>query len=290
MVTVQKWRGTGFGLTGKRSMKYLRVNDYGMAYLEVGQGPPLVCIHGSLCDFRVWSPVLGPLSHGHRVIAISLRHFFPERWDGQGPGFTIAQHVADVIAFIEGLGAGALHLLGHSRGGHIAFRVAQRRLDLVRKLVLAEPGGDLDASLAASDSGAASFPSLRVHVAAAAEKIAAGDIDGGLSRFLDGIEGEGVWRRLPAAAQQELRDNACTLLGQLNEQRQPYSRADAESIRVPTLFIGGQDTPGSFPVILRALAAHVPGARVALIPNATHPMFEQDPVRFSAAVLDFLAS
>lgn len=271
-------------------MKRLRVNGYDLAYLEVGQGPPLLCVHGSLCDFRVWSPVLGPLSRRHRVIAPSLRHFFPERWDGGGPGFTIAQHVADVVAFIEGLGAGPLHLMGHSRGGHLAFRVAQRRPDLVRKLVLAEPGGDLDPSLAVANPAAAAFAPLRTHVVAAAEKIAAGDIDGGLSRFLEGIEGEGAWRRLPAAAQQELRDNACTLLGQLNEQRQPYSRADAESIRVPTLFIGGQETPGSLPVILRVLAAHVPGARVTLIPNATHPMFEQDPVGFSAAVLDFLAS
>ncbi|MBV9998518.1 MAG: alpha/beta hydrolase [Verrucomicrobia bacterium] len=271
-------------------MKHLRVNDYNLAYLEVGQGPPLVCIHGSLCDFRVWSPVLGPLSRRHRVIALSLRHFFPERWDGRGPGFTVGQHVADVVAFIEGLGVGALHLLGHSRGGHLAFRVAQRRPDLVRKLILAEPGGDLDPSLAVSDPAAAAFPPLRAHVAAAAEKIASGDVDGGLSRFLDGVEGEGAWRRLPAAARQELRDNAYTLLGQLNEQRQPYSRADAKSIRVPTLFIGGQETSGSLPVILRVLAAHVPGARATLIPNATHPMFEQDPVRFSAAVIDFLDS
>jgi pimeloyl-ACP methyl ester carboxylesterase len=232
-----------------------------MAYIEVGRGPHLVCVHGSLCDFRVWSPVLGPLSHQHRVIAVSLRHFFPERWDGMGHGFTIAQHVADMVAFIESLQVGALHLMGHSRGGHIAFRVAQRRPDLLRKLVLAEPGGDLDTSLTASDPGTASLPPMRVHVVAAAEKIAAGDIDGGLSHFLDAIEGEGAWLRLPAAAKQELRDNACTLLGQVNEQRQPYSRADAESIRVPTLFIGGQDTPGSLPRILRALAAYVPGAR-----------------------------
>jgi pimeloyl-ACP methyl ester carboxylesterase len=271
-------------------LNHLRVNDYDMAYIEVGRGPHLVCVHGSLCDFRVWSPVLGPLSHQHRVIAVSLRHFFPERWDGMGHGFTIAQHVADMVAFIESLEVGALHLMGHSRGGHIAFRVAQRRPDLLRKLVLAEPGGDLDTSLTASDPGTASLPPMRVHVAAAAEKIAAGDIDGGLSHFLDAIEGEGAWMRLPAAAKQELRDNACTLLGQVNEQRQPYSRADAESIRVPTLFIGGQDTPGSLPRILRALAAYVPGARATMIPNTTHPMFEQDPVRFSAAVLDFLAS
>ena len=59
---------------------------------------------------------------------------------------------------------------------------------------------------------------------------------------------------------------------------------------MPTLFVGVADTPGALPVVLRALAQHVPGARVAVIPNTSHVMFEQDPVRFSAVVLDFLAS
>ena len=58
-------------------MQILHVNGHDMAYLDVGEGPPLVCVHGSLCDFRIWSPVLGPLSKKHRVIAVSLRHFFP---------------------------------------------------------------------------------------------------------------------------------------------------------------------------------------------------------------------
>ena len=42
-------------------------------------------------------------------------------------------------------------------------------------------------------------------------------------------------------------------------------------------------------MVLRALAAHVPGARVEMIPNAAHFMFWQDPVRFCAAVTAFLA-
>ena len=63
-------------------MQSLHVNGTDMAFLEVGQGPVLVCVHGSLGDFRTWSPVLGPLSQRHRVIAISLRHFFPAHWDG----------------------------------------------------------------------------------------------------------------------------------------------------------------------------------------------------------------
>jgi pimeloyl-ACP methyl ester carboxylesterase len=262
-----------------------RVNGYDMAYLDIGSGDPLVCIHGSLGDFRTWSPVLGPLSQRHRVIVPSLRRFFPEHWDGTGGGFTIAQHVADVIAFLETLG-GKVNLLGHSRGGHIAFRVAQQRPDLLHRLVLAEPGGDLDESLAPATGGGA--PPMRAHVAAAVEKIAAGDTEGGLATFIDAINGPGVWRGLAATARQHLRDNARTLLGQVNEQRPPYTRADAESIGVPTLFIGGEKTPGALPVVLRALAAHVPGAKVEIIPNATHSMFEDDPARFSAAVLAFL--
>ena len=132
-------------------MQTLHVNGYDMAYLEIGQGapqaPPLVCVHGSLCDFRIWSAVLGPLTQEHRVIAVSLRHFFPEHWDGVGDTYSIAQHTDDVIGFIERLNAGPVDLMGHSRGGHISFRVAGQRPELLRRLVLSEPGGELDQSL-----------------------------------------------------------------------------------------------------------------------------------------------
>ena len=115
-------------------MLHQRVNGYDMAYIEVGEGSPLVCVHGSLCDFRIWCCVLGPLSRRHRVIAPSLRHFFPAHWDGAGSDYTMAQHVADTIGFIEALGTAPVDLLGHSRGGHIAFRVAQQRPDLLRRV------------------------------------------------------------------------------------------------------------------------------------------------------------
>ena len=230
-------------------MQSLRVNGYDMAYLELGQGnpqaPPLVCVHGTLGDFRTWSAVLGPLSKARHVISLSLRHFFPEHWNGVGDDYLMAQHVADVIGFIEKLAAGPLDLMGHSRGGHIAFRIAERRPELLRKLILAEPGGELDASL---DPAAKSGPSaLASRIAASAAKVAAGDIDGGLTIFFDGIEGEGAWARLPAAPKQQLRDNAYTLIGQVGENRKPYTRAGVESIKLPTLFIGGAETRGACP-------------------------------------------
>jgi pimeloyl-ACP methyl ester carboxylesterase len=273
-------------------MQIFHVNGYDMAYLDLGQeagnNPPLVCIHGSLSDFRVWSSVLGPLTRHRRVIAPSLRHFFPAHWDGVGDTYSIAQHVDDVIGFIEKLDTGPIDLMGHSRGGHICFRVAQRRPDLLRRLILAEPGGELDATLDPDFQGGPS--PLAARIAASAEVIAKGDIDGGLQIFLDALEGPGAWKRLPATPKQLLRDNARTLIGQTRDQRPPFSKADAEAIKTPTLFIGGANTKGTLPKVLNALAEHVKGSRIAMIPGTTHPMFEQAPQAFSDIVLEFLSA
>ncbi len=268
-------------------MQSLPVNGYDMPYLEVGDGPPLVCVHGSLSDFRTWSVVLGPLARRHRVLAVSLRHFFPACWDGVGETYSIAQHVEDVIAFLEQVTPQPVDLMGHSRGGHICFRVAQARPDLLRRLILAEPGGELDASLDPDYTGGPS--PLLARFVASAEKISAGDVDGGLAVFVDALEGPGTWPRLPATVKQILRDNATTLIGQVRDNRPPFSKADAEAIRMPTLFILGGRTKGLLPKVLSALAAHVPYSRTAVIARATHPMFEQAPQQFSDIVMDFLA-
>jgi pimeloyl-ACP methyl ester carboxylesterase len=269
-------------------MQTLPVNGFDMAYLDVGSGPPLVCVHGSLCDFRIWSAVLGPLTRKHRVIAVSLRHFFPEHWDGIGDTYSIAQHVDDVIAFIEKLAVGPVDLMGHSRGGHISFRVAQRRPDLLRRLILAEPGGELDPTLDPEVKPGAPSP-LKARFKASADRIAAGDIDGGLTFFMEAIEGPGAWARLPATPKQLLRDNAMTLIGQVRDNRPPFSKTDAEAIVTPTLFIGGARTKGLLPKVLHTLAAHVKGSKTAMIPGTSHPMFEQAPQKYCEIVLEFLA-
>ena len=264
-------------------MQTHRVNGYDMAYLEVGQGRPLVCVHGTLGDFRTWYSVLGPLSRKHRVISPSLRHLFPEHWDGIGGNYQMSQHVDDTIAFIEQIADKPVDLMGHSRGGHLAFRLAQARPDLLRRLVLVEPGGTLDASL--DPAGIAGTPP---RIAVSAEKVRGGDTEGALQNFFEGIEGEGSWRRVPAAAKQQLRDNVFSFLGQVNENRKPFALADAHAIRTPTLLIGGGATKGNLSVIWRVLAEHITGAKSAVIPDTGHWMFEQAPEAFCKVVTEFL--
>ena len=98
-------------------VKSVEVNSYEMAYQEMGSGAPLVLVHGAINDYRVWAAQLPEFAKNYRVIAVSLRHYYPERWDGKGSDFSIEQHISDVPVFIRQLNLGPVHLLGHSRGG-----------------------------------------------------------------------------------------------------------------------------------------------------------------------------
>ena len=116
-------------------VKTLTVNSYPMAYLESGAGEAVVLVHGLGPDYWVWRTQTASPPLGFRLIAVSLRHSYPERWDGKGNTFSFKQHAEDLAAFIEGLGVGPVRLVGHSRGGVVAFWTARARPHLVRKTV-----------------------------------------------------------------------------------------------------------------------------------------------------------
>ena len=274
------------GYMSNHDIHHLHVNGYDMAYTEHGSGEPVVLVHGSLGDSRYWMPQMDALGRFYRVIAVSLRHYWPERWDGKGGRFTIRQHVEDVVAFVSALDAGQVRLIGHSRGAHVAFRVAEAHGGLLRAVVLAEPGGELDESLGGQPSTGAPSPAL----ARAAQLVRDGEVEDALRGFAANTGGPGAWERRPEPRRQIARHNARTLLGQINEQRAPFSLAAAQAIRTPTLLVGGAETQPQFVAIMNALEFAIPGAKRVTIPGAKHQMSFDNPAAFNAAVLEFLAA
>jgi pimeloyl-ACP methyl ester carboxylesterase len=269
-------------------MPTIRVNGYDMSLVERGTGAPLLLVHGTLCDYRHWTGQMAPFGARYRTIALSLRHCWPEHWDGEGDDFTVQQHTADVASFISALGAGPVHLLGHSRGGHIAFRVAQNFPASVRTLTLVEPGGVLGPDLEDALPPDEPLIALGPLYAKAAESIRKGEIDEGLKPAIDVIGGPGTWDRTPEPQKQMLRDNARTMLGQIKEQRAPFARADAQAIRAPTLLIAGERSPASFHRILAGLETAIRDVRRAVIPKASHSSNVDNPGAFAREVLAFL--
>jgi esterase len=275
---------------GEPRMPTLRVNGYDMAFVERGSGVPLVLVHGTLGDYRGWELQMAPFGAHFRTIAVSLRHCWPERWDGHGDDFSVQQHEQDVAAFIAALDAGPAHLLGHSRGGHIAFRVAEHTPELIRKLVLVEPGGSLDASLQPPRPPASPMIDLGPLYAKAAERIRLGEIDEGLAPAMDVILGPGGWDSQPEEKRQRMRDNAQTLIGQIKERRAPFSRADAQAVTAPTLLMAGDRSPETFHRILDGLQSALKDARRVVIPNASHGSNVDNPEAFARETLAFLLS
>jgi pimeloyl-ACP methyl ester carboxylesterase len=269
-------------------VKTRRVGDHDMAYLERGQGAPLLLVHGSLADYRYWSPQMAPLSQGRRVVAVSMRRYYPERWDGEG-AFSWRLHVEDLARFIEAEGAGPVDLVGHSRGGYLATHLALARPDLVRRLVLAEPGlppiGILGPSPEAQERAAA----LAARWRRTAEMVLIGEREAAAEFVLDGIAGPGTWAASPEPTRQTIRDNLMTAVGEARDTRAPVTPEDARRIKSPTLLIGGALSHARFSPLLSALEAAIPDVRRVTIERAAHAMNRMNAAAFNAALAAFLS-
>lgn len=269
-------------------VKY-RINDYELTCQVAGQGVPLLLVHGSLCDYRYWQAQVEALSARCRVIVPSLRHYFPEQWDGQGSGFTTEQHVDDLLALIDQLPE-PVHLLGHSRGGNICLRVALMAPHKLLTLALADPGGDFaDNVFTGANIEAPVSPVERNQFRQQAlGMIREGDVEGGLQLFVDTVSGAGVWSRSSRQFREMATANAMTLVGQVTDHPVPINRESISQLQLPVLLIGGARSPEPFPRILQALQMVLADARLVTIPGASHGMNVIRPASFNRAVLEFV--
>ena len=266
------------------------INDHPMAYIEHGSGAPVVLVHGSLSDYRVFVDAVHRLSARHRVIAVSLRHYYPERWDGQGGRFSMRQHVDDTAAFIQTVLAGEpVHLVGHSRGGSLALYPARDYPALVRTIVVAEGGSNMPVFESADPSSGIESQRALARFKATVALLEAGRTDEALQYFVDDVGGAGRWAGMPEAERQMRRDNAWTVKGQLADVFEPFTEHDAQRIACPTLVMGGAKSPAFFTPMLDAMQRLLPRAERASLANSSHGMPTQQPAAFSAAILDFIA-
>ena len=265
-----------------------RVNGYEMAYAARGTGTPVVLVHGTATDYRWWSPQMAPLAEHYRPVAVSLRHHYPERWNGQGDTLSMAQHVADLAAFVRSLDAGPVHLVGWSRGGQAALQMAARHPQLLKSLVLVDPA-PVSGLLPATAEASAAAERRRGFVRAAIEDLQRGEIDAGLERFVDGTSAAGAWTSLPEPAKQTVRDNAWSIRSLPDDAAQALSCESLRAITVPVLLVNGERSPVEYKAMAEAVQRCVPRGERATIAKAAHAMSRSHAPAFNTVLLDFLA-
>src|SRR5882762_740528 len=61
----------------QRKTRTITVEGMSFGYVDLGSGPPVILVHGSMSDYREWSPQMEALAKHHRVIAYSRRYHWP---------------------------------------------------------------------------------------------------------------------------------------------------------------------------------------------------------------------
>lgn len=266
-------------------VKTMSVNGYDMAYIENGTGTPVIFVHGAGVDYRYMAAQVDDFAPKYRAISVSLRHYYPEPWDGNGD-FSLRQHVADLVEFIKGLNAGPVHLVGHSRGGSAAIYVANTSPKLIRSVTIADGGRGIAAFTqtdgGASDSRTAAYRSI-------AEKLRQGDRDGALVLFATQVNGPGAWEKYPENTKQSFRDNAWTMVGAEKDSWDPLTCDDVGRIDRPFLLLGGERSPPSFAQTLDKIQPCLKRAERKLIRDSNHSMPRAAPAAFNGAIMEFIA-
>ncbi|HWE40517.1 MAG TPA: alpha/beta hydrolase [Isosphaeraceae bacterium] len=259
---------------------------------QSGAGPDVVLVHGVTGDLSIWflCGAMARLGASRRATAYDLRgHGYS---DVPPVGYTSADHAADLIALMDGLGIDRADVVGHSFGAVIALHAAVLAPDRVGAVVLSDPY----------------FPALR-HLEDASrwghwEAFRAEALDAGvtlsdehwydLGRFFDQVlhlDDDGLRKFRHAVglpAMDRLLRLGATTCGADTKAEAGLTADLIASVTHPVLALYGEHSP--FLATARYLADHLPHCRRALVAGAKHRAPEENPAEFVRIVEEFLDS
>jgi pimeloyl-ACP methyl ester carboxylesterase len=264
-------------VTGVNPLKSIPTNGLNIAYQRSGEGPPLVLLHGFICDSRAWKHQINGLSRDFDVIA----------WDNPGCGgssdtgeeFSMGEYADALAAFLDQIGVDKAHFCGLSWGGTLAMVFSRRYPDRVSSLILADSYAGWTGSLGAEAAEARLARCLRESELAPEEWVPqwapeafSPDVPQEMIDEYAGI----MWGFHPVG----FRAMSRALAGDFTE--------ILPSIQVPTLLVWGEHDSRSPVHVGEAMRDAVPGSTLKVIPGAGHVSGFEQPDAFNAAVREFI--
>jgi pimeloyl-ACP methyl ester carboxylesterase len=246
-------------------MSSFRHGNVEIAYLDEGEGEPIVLVHGFASNKEVnwvnphWVRTL--TDAGRRAIALDNRGHGQSTKLYDPAAYQTSVMAEDVRALLDHLGFDRADVMGYSMGARITAFLAMNRPERVRSAVFAGLGIKL------------------VHGVGLPEMVA----EGMLAPSLDAVTDpqSRMFRSFAQQTKSDLRALAACIRGT----RQTLTPQQVAGIKVPVLVaVGTEDDIAGSP---EELAALIPGARALPIPGRDHMLAVGDKV-FKAGVLGFL--
>jgi pimeloyl-ACP methyl ester carboxylesterase len=268
------------------------INDNPVNFVEIGEGRPLVFVHGLGGSWPNWLEQLPVFGREHRVIAVDLPGFGHSPMPGES--ITISGYARTLDALLGALDVDAAVVVGNSMGGFISAELAINFPQRVERLVLVSAAG----ISTYNHSGATrALPGLR-----RAERVIAA-YAGWIAAHSDTVARRPGLRnatlglvtshpsRLPAAlAAEQIRGAGKPGFMQALQANLDYDFRDrVPEIACPTLIVWGDRDRVITVRDADRFAELIPGSRKVVFEDTGHLAMLERPAEFNALLAEFLA-
>ena len=269
------------------------LNGHEFRYLDSGDGPAVLFIHGLTGSYRNWLHLIDAVSTDHRVLAPDL---FGHGASAKPMGdYSLGAHAATLRDLLNLLGIERLTLVGHSFGGGIAMEFCYLFPERVERLVLVSSGGfgrDVSPLLRA-----ATLPGAELVLPLIASSWVRGRVDAA-GRMLASTgwraspQTTEMWRGFSSLADGDTRRAfLATTRSVIDPGGQTVTAHDhlPMAIEIPTLVVWG--TRDRMIPAWHATSAHqvIADCQVVLFEGAGHFPHLDEPERFAQVLGDFMA-
>ena len=272
-------------------LKTVFINGDSISYMDIGKGEPVVFVHGTVGDYRVWGAQMDTFATSHRVIAYSRRYAYPNKQIiNDSADYSVTPHAKDLAQFIKTLDLGPVHLVGHSYGAFTSLLAAMEHPELLRSLTLGEPPVmPLLQNVSGGDTLGNNF--FAKAIIPAAEAFKNNNNEKGVEIFIGGVLGDSLYfSKAPQLEKDIMMDNTLELRGiVLTENLFPsVSCDDIKKLKIPVLLITGDRSPQIFTSIINELDSCLNNNELAILSNSSHGLEYENPLEFNKIVLDFI--
>jgi pimeloyl-ACP methyl ester carboxylesterase len=265
-------------------MPRMNVNGVDLYYEDIGSGDEtIVFSHGLLCSCRMFDKQIEILKERYRIIGYDHR--------GQGQtavtknGYDMDTLMLDAAELIEKLEIAPLHFVGLSMGGFVGMRLAARRPEVVKSLILIETSADPEPAENIKEYSRLSFIvrwlSMRL-VANPVMKIMFG------KTFLndpDRAEERKYWKKQLVSNN---RIGITRAVSGVTSRNGVYE--DLGNIKCPTLIIVGEEDVATPQTKAERIQNAISGSKLVVIPQAGHTSTVEQPEAITNAISEFLST